>query len=306
MSLYLVAKMTGAVMQIGIRVYQVQVFHNHALQKITSDGGPNDLLEFTQQFSARCSKAALDDGESRMVRYEPEPNFKNSAHGWMRYGKYGYGSQVEDVNTGKIALNRGTSQADTIPLYYRYWFAEGKKYGLLALQSFGGLSCVEVVNRAFTNTHALAFPDHRVTFSKVMPNDAKLYGNRDVRQIHLVKKDADQSVIEKALRPENKSHKVDVELSIKARAGGTFGKLKDLDTKMGGHLEVGDIDYEGVFAEVKVGSSYKRIGVLGVSSSAGVIDITDEVTRDADRHPELKSIQKSVSNHISDFSKVLG
>ena len=293
-------------MQIGLRVYKVQVFHNHAAQELTSDGGPNDLLNFTYQFVAKCAKSALDDGESRMVRYEPEASFKNGAHGWMRYGKYGYGSQVEDVKTGKVALKRGTSQADTIPLYYRYWFAEGKKYGLLALQSFGGLSCVEVVNRAFANTHEIAFPDRRVTFSKVMPNDAKLYGNRDVKQIHLVRKDADQSVIEKALRPENKSHKVDVEFSVKARSGGTFGKLKDLDSKLGGHLEVGEIDYEGVFAEVKVGSSYKRIGVLGVSSSAGVIDITDEVTRDTERHPELKSIQKSVTKHISDFSKVLG
>lgn len=156
------------------------------------------------------------------------------------------------------------------------------------------------------HAHQLVYPEYRVTFSKVMPNDAELYGSRAVRQIHLVRKDADQGIIEKALRPENEDHKVDVELSIKVRSGGSFGRLKDLDNKLGGHLEVGDIDYEGVFAEVKVGGSYKRIGVLGVSSSAGVIDVTDEVVRDAEKHPELKSIKASVSKHLADFAKVLG
>lgn len=104
-------------MQIGLRFYKVQVFHDHKAQKVTNGGGPTDLLAFTRLFEAKCAKSALNDGDSKMVRYEPEPGFKNSAHGWMRYGKYGYGSQVEDIKSGKIALNRGTEQADTIPLY---------------------------------------------------------------------------------------------------------------------------------------------------------------------------------------------
>lgn len=241
-----------------------------------------------------------------MVRFDPSNSFKNSAHGLLRYGKYGYGSEVEDRKSGVVQHIRTVDQADTIPLYYRFWFAPGKTYGLIGLQSFGGSSCVDIVNRALANTYEMMHPDWRLTIAKLMPNDAKLYGNRVVRSVQLVRKNSSQNIVEKALRPAGQDTKVDVEFSLKARGGGNFGRLKDLKDKIEGHLEIGGVDFAGAFASVKVGSSYKKIGVLGVSSTAGVIDLTDDVMLDANKHPTFKSVSKEAERHIADFAKILG
>lgn len=293
-------------MQIGLRVYKVQVYHNNKAQILTADKGPADILAFVRKCCANFSKKPLDDGASKVVRFEPSSDFKNSAHGLLKYGKYGYGSEVEDRKSGVVEHVRTVDQADTIPLYYRFWFAAGKSYGLIGLQSFGGSSCVDIVNRALARTYEMMNPDWRLTIAKLMPNDAKLYGNKFVRSVQLVKKNSSQNIVDKALRPTDKDIKMDVELSLKARGRGNFGKLKDLGNKIGGHLEIGDLEFSGAFASVKVGSSFKKIGVLGVSSTAGVIDLTDDVVLDANKHPSFSSVSKETSRHIADFAKILG
>ncbi|WP_297767532.1 hypothetical protein [uncultured Roseovarius sp.] len=293
-------------MQIGLRVYKVQVYHNNKAQILAADKGPADILVFIRNCCANFSKKPLDDGASKVVRFEPSSDFKNSAHGLLKYGKYGYGSEVEDRKSGVVEHIRTVDQADTIPLYYRFWFAAGKSYGLIGLQSFGGSSCVDIVNRALVNTYEMMHPDWRLTMSKLMPNDAKLYGNKVVRSVQLVKKNSSQNIVDRALRPTDADTKMDVELSLKARGRGNFGKLKDLGNKIGDHLEIGDLAFSGAFASVKVGSSFKKIGVLGVSSTAGVIDLTDDVLLDANKHPSFGSVSKETSRHIADFAKILG
>lgn len=293
-------------MQIGLRIYKVQVYHGYNLQSLSSDTGPADVLHFVRGCCAKFSTTPLDDGISKVVRFEPSSDFKHSAHGILRYGKYGYESTVEDRKLGALAHTRTINQADTIPLYYRFWLAPGKKYGLLGLQSFGGNSCVDIVTRAVVNTHKLMHDDWRLTMTKLMPNDNALYGDRLVQSVQLVRKNSDQSVIDQALRPVGVDTKVDVELSLKARGGGSFGRLKDLSSKIDGHLEIGDLEFAGAFAIVKVGSSFKRIGIFGVSSTAGVIDLTDDVVIGSDNHPTFDTLQKATTQHMSDFAALLG
>ncbi|WP_438991351.1 hypothetical protein [Lentibacter sp.] len=273
---------------------------------MTSDKGPADILHFIRNCCSAFSKKPLDDGEAKIVRFEPSADFKNSAHGVLRYGKYGYGSQVEDKNSGVLEHTRTVDQADMIPLYYRFWLAEGKSYGLVGLQSFGGLSCVDIVNRALVNAHKMMHKDWQLTMTKVMPNDVAIYGNKPVRSIKLVTKNTDQNIVERALRPSDADTKMDVELFLRARGKGSFGKLKDLSDKIGGHMEIGDMEFSGAYANVKVGSSFKKIGVVGVASTAGVIDLTEDVVLDANNHPTLKSVSDETTRHIVDFAKMLG
>ena len=139
-----------------------------------------------------------------------------------------------------------------------------------------------------------------------MPNEINLYGEKDVRSIQLITKNLDQNIVEKALRPSKADTKMDVELFLRAKGKGSFGKLKDLSNKIGGHMEIGDLEFSGAYAHVKVGSSFKKIGVMGVGSTAGVIDLTDDVVLDANNHPTLKSVSVETTRHIADFAKMLG
>jgi hypothetical protein len=293
-------------MQIGLRIYKVQVYDSHLVGFLTSDEGPADILGFVRKCCSAFSKSPLDDGSTKVVRFEPADDFKSSAHGLLRYGKYGYGSQVEDRKSGILEHTRTVDQADVIPLYYRFWLAEGKSYGLLEIKSFGGLSCVDIVNRALVNAHKKMHDDWRLTITKLMPNDIDLYGNKKVRSIQLIRKNTDQNIVEKALRPTNEDTKMDVELFLKARGTGGFGKLKDLNDKIGGHMEIGDVEFSGAYANVKVGSSFKKIGVVGVTSTAGVIDMTDDLVFGADKHPTFESVSEEATRHITDFATMLG
>lgn len=137
-------------MQIGLRIYEVQVFHNHKAQVLTADKGPADILHFIRNCCSAFSKKQLDDGQAKIVRFEPSADSKNSAHGVVRYGKYGYGSQVADRKSGVIQHTRTVDQADMIPLYYRFWLAEGKSYGLVGLQSFGAQISAFSIFRSLT------------------------------------------------------------------------------------------------------------------------------------------------------------
>lgn len=293
-------------MVIGLRIYKIQLHRNNVREKIGSGVAATDLAAFTRNLIAKASSSPLDDGSSKVVRFQPEPDDQYSQHGLMRYGTYGFGSQVENVQTGAIAHNRTIDQADTIPLYYRFWFPPSYSYGLMATQSFGGRSCSDLVRKAFINAHSIAWPDYRMTSAKVMPNEINLYGRRPVKKITLIRKNAEQNIVSKALRPAQTDTEVDLEFSLRARGGGTFGQLKDLKQRLGGHLEVGDLEFSGAFAEVKVGSSYKKIGIVGVSSAAGVIDITDDVKIGADKHPTIASVAKATKKNLMDFSKLLG
>ncbi|MDE0591589.1 hypothetical protein OU789_16745 [Halocynthiibacter sp. C4] len=291
--------------QIGLRIYKVQVYHNHNSEVLTSDSGPADLLNFVKVCCSAFSTNQLDDGTSKVVRFEPKPDCTNGAHGLLKYGKYGYGSQVEDRTSGIIQHTRTVDQADTIPLYYRFWFAPGKSYGLLALQSFGGNSCVDIVNRALVEAHKQMYEDWQLTMAKVMPNDVKLYGDKDVRSIQMVARNTDQNLIEKALRPTDSETKIDLEFSLRAKGKGSFGKLKDINKKIADHLEIGGMGFSGAYASVKVGSSFKKIGIIGVSSTAGVIDLTDDVVLDANKHPTFDSISNVTHVQIIDFARLL-
>lgn len=82
--------------------------------------------------------------------------------------------------------------------------------------------------------------------------------------------------------------------------------LRDIDKRLEGTLVIDEVEYEGAFATIRTGGMTKRIGVLGLSSSAGVIDVTNDVEFDLDRHPELNSIANVFESHMADFAANLG
>jgi len=234
-----------------------------------------------------------------------EKPLANTVHGVLRYGRYGFGAEVEEVATGKVSYTRLPTESETIPIYFRIWAKEGSSYGLMGIQSYGGLSCVDLVTSSLIARYRKDFPDFNLTAQKLIPNDREIYGAQHVKKISLIKKQAPRASLRPGLRPDN-CDTVDLELSIAPKQKGTFGKLKDIDDRLNGTLVVDDIEYEGAFATIRAGGTTKRIGVMGLSSSAGVIDVSNDVDFGVDRHPEINSISSVFESHMADFSKALG
>jgi len=286
-------------------VYSFRIYSDHVQQSLDSGGGPQDLHSFSSSFFKFYENNTFDNGDSKTFRSKLEAPAPNTVHGVLRYGRYGFGAEVEEVATGKISYKRTPTEAETIPIYFRVWAKEGSSYGLIGIQSYGGLSCVDLVTSTLIDHYKKKFPDFNLTAKKLIPNDRAIYGGQLVKKISFIKKQAPKASLRPKLRPDN-CDTVDLELSITPKQKGSFGKLIDIDQRLEGTLLVDDIEHDGAFATIRTGGSTKRIGVLGLSSSAGVIDVTNDVDLDLDRHPELNSIAGVFESHMADFAKNLG
>lgn len=266
-----------------------------------SSTGPLGFKNVVRQFSNHYSNRTFDNRESKIFRMQPEPNTQFIEHGLLRYGSYGYEAEVEDVATGDVNYTRSPTEAETIPIYYRIWVDAGLTYALLGIQSYGGRSCVDLFNNELRRFYNGLHADYHLTVKKLIPNDLRLYANKVVKKISLIKRNEPTASLRPNLRPDQ-CDEVDLELTINPKKQGRFGRLSDLEDRIGGNITIDEIDYEGAFATIQVGKRSKRVGILGLSSSAGVIDVSGEVSFNANRHPEINSISRVFEGHMADFA----
>lgn len=66
------------------------------------------------------------------------------------------------------------------------------------------------------------------------------------------------------------------------------------------------IEFNEASALISIGNTYRKVGIIGPSNTAGVIDITDDVQLGADMHPEFNSISAIATQIISDFRTQYG
>lgn len=72
-------------------------------------------------------------------------------------------------------------------------------------------------------------------------------------------------------------------------------------------MSVDGTDFSRAYATVSVNGKPKKIGVIGVSSNTGVIDVTEQVTFDAaTMMPTIKSIAEITKIEMEDFALKLG
>lgn len=306
----------GYYLQIGIRVYQLRIYNDHKSYKHLTGKHAQDVQAAIRLFVSKYKSnpliriASSDDGangEKRSHRFLPMKDEINTQHGIVRYGTFGYGTDVEDVATGSIAHTRTTEQADTIPLYYRMWWPDGYSYGLFAFQSYSGKSCATAILSEIRAFYRDKFPDWRLEAKKIVHDEVAEYKNKPVKKISLVKPRTSATTVASALRPTNPQAEVDVTLEVTARGKGTFGKLGDLKGRLGGKMSIDGTDYTRAFATFSVNGKPKKVGIIGVSSNTGVIDVTDDVDLDPTTNmPTSSSISKAAKDEIKDFAVRLG
>ena len=303
-------------MQVGVRFYQTKIYKDHKSYSNNAGVSERDMHAIIQNFIGKYTKkpfvktASSDDGsegEKRSHRFLPEKDDAHSIHGLIRYGSFGYATEVENVNTGIVEHKRTLNEADTIPLYYRFWWPPSYSYGLWAFQSYSGRSCASAVLGEFRSHYRENYVGWKFESKKVVPSEITQYANARVKRLTLVKRKANSGTVSSALKPVLPGSEVDIEFEVKARGQGYFGKLSDMKNKLAGQMLVGDIDYGTAYATVMVDGKPKKIGVVGVSTNTGVIDITSDVAFDAaSKMPTLDSVSKAVKSEMQDFAKKLG
>ncbi len=273
--------------KIGLYVYQLMLSRKDNYQSVPfSDAGTgSELHEFLPQFVASKFTTLQNNNIERSWRLEPEEDQGRSRHGLVHYGTYGFSSKIVNPANSEVLYDRTAGDVEEIPLYYQFWVPDFGNYGFAALQSFRERSCVSQVLGDLTKDFSDRFEHLRLTTRKVMPTSDDAYRNSPVKKLILSKKRVpkDRAEILRNLPPEE----LNVELSFSAGRSGLFGTYSDVAPQIraaqGGTAFLFEgIEFEEASALISIGKTYRKVGIVGPSNNAGVIDITEDVDLDED------------------------
>lgn len=296
--------------KIGVYFYKLELQRARGREVVPfSEAGEGALPKnFLSTFIAKRKKLTSVQSIDRSWHLAEAPPQGNSRHGFVGYGTFGYQSTIHDAKTQETKYERAVSDIEELPLYYHFWIPNSGSVGFAAFQSFGERSCVSLVLGKFAEEFHEHHPDFKIAHYKIMPQEDEILKSSPVKKVTLVSKKFPKDKAEKLFGP--LSSEVDVEISFKARRRGLLGKFGKFSKDVAGHIGQSAFVYEGVefkeaIAEVQIGSTRRKVGLLGINNNSGVIDITDDVKL-SNGHPDLQSITEIVISIMSDFKLAYG
>jgi hypothetical protein len=299
---------------ISLRVYAITLHPVNSSKSLPFDTDFVDVSPqaFLKNFVGGHTTVVRNDDEDRSWFFEEKVSDNSgSTKGYIHYGTYGFESDFVDNKTQKKKYRRQINDIEQIPLFYQFWFpGRSTTCGYAVFQSFQGRSCVQLVTSKAQKDFRDSNEGFALRFKKLLPTDqtGSLYSTAGVKRLRLIKRNAPGDKADKYIGP-SKVESVDFELSINARPRqslGPFGALfQSLKSRAGGVVVYDGIEFSEATADIRVGNRLRKISVFGGDTDAGVIDITDDVTRGPDGHPKFESVAKEAAEILKDFHTTL-
>lgn len=298
---------------IGIRVYRIGLHAkgNTAPLPLEDEGNTPSVPKFIAKFLADHASVMQNDVAERSWYFEPKGTQEATCvRGYVHYGTFGFESNFIDTKTKQKKYRRLTTDVEEIPLFYEFWSPANASIGFAAFQSFQGRSCINLVMSRMRQKFEEANSGFTLSFRKILPNDAKgsaLY-SAPVKRLRLIRRKASSDIADRYF--DNPSpDAIDVEVTMSARRNKNLGNLssllKSIKSGASGVVTHDGLDFPEATADIRVGNRTRRVGVLGVNSDAGVIDLTDVIVRGPDGHPTFESIKKETNEILVDFHATL-
>ena len=281
---------------ISLWFYQVQPYKERGRSPIKASDLPAPSFDkFLKNFVSKQANVTQDDEKQRVWYFDlPSRNKFGEIDGYIKYGAYGFESDLIDSKTKKHRYKRQVGDYEQIDLYYQLWWPPGAAGAILVMQSFQGRSCIGLVNQALLDAFRAAYPDYTLRIRKLMPDNLRgsVFSSAPVRSISLVAKHvhADRR---RNYGSSELPEEMEVSVRMTARKAGTFGPLGKLNEKTMAKLRlpvwlVEEKSFDRAAAEIEWNGRKRKVGVFGYSGEAGSIDVTDDVTFGANGHPTLK------------------
>jgi len=298
---------------IGARVYLISVYHKSDRRKALAFDTDAYKMPAPQLISKFISShaAATQSVERERSWYfeEKESGAAGNSKGYIHYGTFGFESNFIDSKTKKRNYRRQVSDVEEIPLFYEFWFPSRARHAFSVFQSFQGRSCITMVVSKIQEMFEANNPGLVMSFKKLLANDASggIYSSVPVKKLRLIKRRAPADLAEKYLGIKPSSN-IDFEVSFAARRKGSLGAFSALTGNFKADRTEGVITYDGVdfeeaVAEIRVGGRTRRVGVFGIGSDAGAIDLSDTIEKGLDGHPTFESLKKESDSLLRDFHK---
>jgi hypothetical protein len=266
--------------------------------------------DFFDDFVERHSSLVQNEEAERSWYFEEKSNKEpDTSKGYIHYGTYGFESDFIDNKTRKRNYRRQVNDIEQIPLFYEFWCPEKQRIGFLGFQSFQGRSCIQMVLTQMRTSFEKKNRGYSLRFSKLLPANLKGSGyySAPVKSLRLIKRGASTDIADGYI--DKGAQEIDFQIIISARRSRSLGKLSAILGRLpkagDGLIAYGDMKFPEAVAEIKVGTKVRRVGIFGIDSDAGVIDLTDAVSRGSDGHPKYESMVKESDDILRDFAKTI-
>lgn len=299
---------------IGLWFYQLQPYPERGRTPIpAADLAGTSFGVFLRDFVSKHSRVTQDDDKQRVWYFDPpKTNKPGEVDGYIKYGVFGFESDLIDSKTKAHKYKREVADYEQIDLYYQLWWPEGASGALLAIQSFQGRSCISFVNQALLEAFRETYPGYTLRIRKLMPGNLRgsVFSNAPVRSISLV---ARQVHADKRRNYGSAELPDEMEVSVRltARKKGSFGPLGQLNERAMKNLRlpvwlVESRPFDRAQAEIEWHGRRRKVGVFGYSGDAGSVDVTDDVAFGANGHPTFKSLRDQADDLLGSFAESIG
>lgn len=296
---------------IGLRFYQITIHQRQNPKPLAfqSDQAERDPYPFLERFLNENHTFKDEEEAQRSWSIEPETSsHSRELWGITRYGTYGFASNLIDRNTRVANYKRTTDDLEEIPLFYHFWVPDSGNFGLSAFQSFQGRSCITLVTTAICRSFEAQHPNFRMSFRKISPDFITRSGHYSapVKRLTFVSKRIPRDRADLVAHGVHLSE-CNYEVSIVAKRKGLLGSLSDvkeaffsMPSEKDGVIQFEGRDYDQAKAEIVISGKRRTIGIVGLSSDTGAVDVTQDV-KIFNGHPTFDSISKESDELMSDI-----
>ena len=298
---------------IGFRAYVLTVHPKGNRTAIPFDDNGLKMTPnaFVTKFVTSHATAVQNDERERSWYFEQKDSAgSGNSTGYVHYGTFGFESNLVNSKTKTSNYRRQVDDVEEIPLFYEFWWPKDSNHILAMFQSFAGRSCIQLVLGQIQEDFVKQNPGYALLTKKLLPNDGSggLYSTAPVKRLRLIRRNLAADAAERYLGPAAPD-RLDFEVILSAKRKGTLGLFGSVVNSLGKNA-AGVVVHDGIafheaVADIKIGGKIRPVGVFGSDTDAGVIDITEDVTRGKDGHPTLKSLQEQSDKILQDFHSVL-
>lgn len=134
---------------VGLRIYKLCFSCKGSREPLKRSELSFDDFKLIKEFVAAQSPRTKPDGNERSWYFD-QPQTDDATHvtGLVEYGTSGFSSKLLDIRTNKKKYDRLDTDVEQIPLFYDFWLPLSGEFLMVALQSFGTRSCVDLIQGA--------------------------------------------------------------------------------------------------------------------------------------------------------------
>lgn len=310
--------------EIGIRVYKLNLHHNHRRIAFGNAGLGREPERHVRRILGQ-DVLYNDPVRQRTYRADLLPDGDDYFHGYINYGIYGIASTInvgmvspQDAGDAGIepreveVIRRGALDVEEIPIYFMVYIPAGEVNAYVAFQTYQTRSCAllvlgHIVQSFNAPRDAL---NQRITAQKVM-----LPGEHDpavarapVKEITLIRNRVSSDRFDRYIRAG--IDEVKLRMTIAAVRGRSLGQylriFNQYQERPGDILLFDGIEFERAVALVEVNGKRRKVNLIGYNSTAGSIDVSDQVEfDDNEEYPTQESMEPIFRDVIGDISERL-